>query len=599
MQNDALRNTQRLLSIGNTVEAIESLEASICSENPDHHALELLGGLLLNSGQITKAQRYLSSVQAADIKSANLARMAGYCAVQFGEAAQAISYYRIASEMLPEDLDIQVEFATALRIGGKFGWAKQQLQSLLDRAPDNTLVLDEAGWLALAQGKYRAAAQAFTKSISAEGPTEQRLNGIIRAYIEINDLKHAGDLLLKARQEYPQSTDLLHLEAVLLTKLKEFAAAYDCYQAILAATPDKRDSQLNLGVLAAKRGELEFAETLFTRIIDTNPADFEAWYQLASLDQNRLGTELLNRFEQHCAPFQGSARYWFVCAKLQHQSADYSASFSSTQRARELQLIDEGCEVSFPRQYNLSDFTSSNEQTKPSIIFVTGMPRSGTTLTQRIISQHERCIALGETGVIQKLIAELNLDPSAPQAYLGTLSGLQKQRIADNLRQDLLPGDGAVAVEHTPINVFYIPIIAELLPEARFVICERERIDNCLSIYQQSLSREYRFANSPAVLAEVWEDCHRLTRQLCDAWRERVYCVQYEQLVQAPETIIPELLNALNLPFDGACLMPESGSDWVHSPNLRQARRAIHCESVDKRSRYGSAIHPFLAELAQ
>ena len=599
MPSEALKHTQRLLSQGDTLGAIDSLEAIIKADQQDQESLELLCGLLLKSAQITKAQRYLSSLNPTEIKSANLARMAGYIAIQFGDALRSIECYRLASEGLPANLEVQVEFVTALRIGGKFGWAKQQLQQLLAVAQNNSLVLDEAGWLALAQAKFKAAIQAFTKSISTDGPTEQRLNGIIRAYLEIDDLKNAGDLLLKARQEFPNSTDLLHLEAVLLTKLKEFEAAYDCYQAILAATPDKRDSQLNLGVLAAKRGELDLAESLFSRIIELNPSDFEAWYQLSTIDPANSHAELVSLFEQHCAPFQSSARYWFVLAKLQHQQANYSDSFASTQRARELKMKEEGCGVSFPTHYQLNDFSLPNASAKPSAIFVTGMPRSGTTLTQRILSQHEQCTAIGETGIIAKLISELKLDPNNPSECLSRLSPEQKQRTRDKLLMDLLPEPGVVAVEHTPINIFYIPLIAALLPEARFVICERDRTDNCLSIYQQSLSREYRFANSPGSLAQVWEHARELSQLLSNGWSDRVHRVSYEQLVTEPEQVITNLLDSVGLPFDEACLHPQSGSEWIHSPNLRQARRAIHNESVNKLSRYGSAIHPFIAELSQ
>ena len=602
MQTEAKKHTQRLLSQGDTVGAIDSLEAIINQDQQDQQdqdSIELLCGLLLKSAQITKAQRYLNSLSPAEIRSANLARMAGYSAIQFGDARRAIECYRVASAGLPANLEVQIEFVTALRIGGKFGWAKQQLQPLLTIAPNNPLVLDEAGWLALAQAKCKAAIQAFTKSISIDGPTEQRLNGVIRAYLEIDDLKHAGELLLKARQEFPSSTDLLHLEAVLLTKLKEFEAAYECYQAILSATPDKRDSQLNLGVLAAKRGELDLAESLFRRIIEINPSDFEAWYQFTTLDATNPQAELASLFKLHCAPFQASARYWFVLAKLQYQQAHYSDSFESTQRARELQLQEEGCDTSFPTHYQLSDFSPLSANADTSVIFVTGMPRSGTTLAQRIISQHEQCIAIGETGVIAKLISELQLDPNSPSECLNRLSTEQKQRIRNKLLKDLISQPGAIAVEHTPINVFYIPIIAELLPEARFIICERDRTDNCLSIYQQSLSREYRFANSPRSLVRVWEQSRELSELLEANWGEKVQRISYEQLVAEPEKVITSLLNAVGLPFDAACLHPQTGSDWVHSPNLRQARRAIHTEAVDKLSRYGSAIHPFIAELSQ
>jgi hypothetical protein len=215
------------------------------------------------------------------------------------------------------------------------------------------------------------------------------------------------------------------------------------------------------------------------------------------------------------------------------------------------------------------------------------MPRSGTTLIERIISSHPEVRGGGELSFwnqrapawvdapTDRLAAEAD---AIREEYLGVL-----RRIGPNALR---------VTDKMPFNFLWVGLVRALLPNARMVHCRRNPVDTCLSIY----STNFRggFVSDRAGLVEYY----RHYRRLMDHWRavlpaDRLLDVDYEDAIRAPEEMARRLIAFCGLMWNPACLRPDRNADIVRTVNLWEARQPIYRGSVERWRNY----EPWIGEL--
>jgi hypothetical protein len=224
-------------------------------------------------------------------------------------------------------------------------------------------------------------------------------------------------------------------------------------------------------------------------------------------------------------------------------------------------------------------------------ILVLGMPRSGTTLTERIVSSH-RSVAGGGELAFWNLKGAVWVDADA-----GSLAGAAEEIRADYLR--VLRGIGPDALRVTDkmtFNFLWIGLVHLLFPSARFIHCRRNAIDTCLSIYTRQFGDNWLFASDRGDLAFYYRQYLRLMEH----WRavipsNRLLEVDYEDTTDAPEETARNLVAFCGLEWDPACLRPESNPDAVKTASRWQARQPIYRSSVERWRNY----EPWLGELRE
>jgi len=227
----------------------------------------------------------------------------------------------------------------------------------------------------------------------------------------------------------------------------------------------------------------------------------------------------------------------------------------------------------------------------PTPILIIGMPRSGTTLLERIISNHPKVRGGGEleywnergqdwVDAEPKRLAEAA--DHLRRGYLGVLRGgaLDVPRATDKM----------------PFNFFWAGLVHLLLPNARIVHSRRNPVATCLSIYTIPFSTTVAFASGLDDLASYY----RLYRRLMDHWRavispNRLIEVDYEDVVAETESSARRLVSFCGLEWDSACLRPEENRDAVKTASHWQARQPIYRSSVERWRRY----EPWIGELRE
>jgi hypothetical protein len=233
---------------------------------------------------------------------------------------------------------------------------------------------------------------------------------------------------------------------------------------------------------------------------------------------------------------------------------------------------------------------------------VVGLPRSGTSLVERILDAHSQVRALGELSTFGALVAEaLGL---APQTYVdpavtARLGEVDWRRIGEAYRAvlgRLAPG-APVTVDKLPQNWLYAGAIARALPDAVIVHLNRGAMDNLFGAYRQLFLRDFHWSYDLADLARHYQDYRALTAHwrgtLGRAWVD----VDYEALASEPEAQVPRLLAACGLKFEAACLSPHEGGGAARSLSVVQLRQPINTGGIGAWRAYEKGLEPLRQQL--
>ncbi len=239
--------------------------------------------------------------------------------------------------------------------------------------------------------------------------------------------------------------------------------------------------------------------------------------------------------------------------------------------------------------FNKEKYSSSLEP-----IFIVGMPRSGTTLVEQIISSHKNVRGLGELNYFNKAADyEFNYSKeNKPEnnkfsniiekfdTYLNNFNFSEKK-----------------FTDKTLLNFFWIGVMKECYPNAKVINCKRNPKDNCLSIYKNLFDYEGGWCYDATEL----EKYYKLYQEIIKFWNERlpnfIFEVQYEELVKNPETQIKELIKFCDIEWDKNCLNYYQNKTAIKTLSVNQARKKIYSSSVGSFNNYKSFYKDFFKDL--
>lgn len=243
----------------------------------------------------------------------------------------------------------------------------------------------------------------------------------------------------------------------------------------------------------------------------------------------------------------------------------------------------------------------------PRPVFIVGMPRSGTTLTEQIIDAHPKGYGAGELGLISELFRDLaksKINPyeTAPDEYdpekLAEIAKVYREETAAMAGNDELE----VIVDKAPMNFNYLGMIALAFPDARIIHCQRDPRDNCLSCFFQLLNAGHAYSFDLKTCGQFYRHYRRIIghyRELLadDPIKMPIFENVYEDMVADQEKRTRELLDFIGLDFDPACLdFHKSGRVAITLSN-EQVRQPIYKSSTKRFERYAKHLGPLLEAL--
>ncbi len=575
---------------------------------PDNFdALNLLAICYVEQNELNQAIKILDAarvIRSNDVK--NLMNL-GICYAKTEQYQNALQCFEQCNQLVPQHSEILNALGNTYRLLKQYELAREKLELVLKLNPTHQNAKQNLAWLELSEGNYETTEFYFQQLIKVQPDNPELLRGLGDCLVKLQRYNEALNLYLHGLKLQPKSAELLNSLGVLNIKTNQLDQGVDFFKRCLKLRPKHIDAQFNLGVCLQQQGELEFAKQYFENVLKDEPYRYEAYFNLIFLCNKRLiQSELKNWQFIYDNNHRSEQRYWlaFALGRCQEQLHHYELSFDYYQSGR--------MQLDSIKPYNIqSDRIRFNQIKKinfqrekllkstKKLVFVTGMPRSGTTLTEQILASHPNVTALGESGIVGRIAHKIEQLTSKPY-YEGifSLSKINLKVLQDmfNIWQSKCTTD--YVVDTTTGNILFVGLIMMLFDDVKIISCKRSPMDTCLSIYQHPLTGNNRYANNLSTLGNYFKEVNELSNHWRHCFEGNFFELIYEQLVRSPDTMIPKLLSSLGLSHNRACLQPENTKRTVCTPSAAAVMEPISTKAIGRWHNYESQLQVLWGELA-
>jgi tetratricopeptide (TPR) repeat protein len=514
----------------------------------------------------------------------------------------------------PHDIAVMLQHGIELQTKGSLGMAAEAYQRILEVEPNNPDALHLLGTVAMAGGEVDAALSYFKRAVAAKPNDPSIRVNLGIALFEKGEPAEAEFHLRKALKLHSNLPAALCLLADCRMEQGDSAEAKRIYESVLSGTPDAPQVLVRYADLCQKVGEIEAARSGYRRAISLTEKPAMALAGLATCEKlTKDSPESVAILRYLRTPGLRPLEYLhlsYAAANIAEAADDYDEAFAHFLRAKEISPARfdiealQGELTTYKRLFTKEFFEARAKHGHPSTrpVFIVGMPRSGTTLTEQIISRHPRAAPADELRDIGRIGQWLSKDGGV-RVYAKRLAQLgvsETKELASRYLAalDRVSTEADRITDKMPQNFFQLGLIALLFPKARIIHCRRDPLDTCLSCFTMQLKdHNHGYAGDLKMLGLYYREYHSLMAH----WREvlpvPIYDLDYERLVEAPEEESRKLIEFIGLPWDEACLSPQESQRAVKTLSRLQVRQPIYRTSVQRWRRYEKHLGPLKAAL--
>jgi tetratricopeptide (TPR) repeat protein len=588
--------------------------------NPDYvEALNNLGNALGQAKRYAEGAVYLR--RAADLRPDyapihhNLALVLANAKL-FEESA--ISFRR-AIELRPDFAEAQGGLGNVLRELGQFDAAIASYRLAIQLKPGTAETHIGLGHAQMALKRYDEAIAAYRKAIEAKPDLAAAHGNLGNALMELDRPEEAASCYRRAIELEPGNAGTYNNLGNALRGIERIEDTLESYDRALDLDPTFAEAQNNRGKLLLDLGRREEALKAFDAVIALKPEMTEPYFsrlralaahpddaELSALEATARASEGRSAADRAWlyyalgTGYEARGRYdeafenFLVANRLRRETVDYSEkqareSFDRIKRVFTRGMLEEasgfGCQSKLP-------------------IFIVGMPRSGTTLTEQILVSHPQVYGGGELPTLGKLIASIHLVDGSSSSFPECLAQFRPEDFrlmgeAYVSRQLAIEPSAERITDKVLSNSSHVGFIRMILPKAKIIHVTREPIDACVSAF--CLPFIGRFLGFTFELGELGR-YYRLHRELMDHWTNvlpegAMLTLRYEDLVEDIEGQARRLLEFCELPWDERCLSFHETERSVRTASAGQVRRPIYRSSVARWKHYRKHLGPLIEAL--
>jgi tetratricopeptide (TPR) repeat protein len=612
MAIDALFMQAQIAHSNGHIAEAQSLYTSILHRNPDHPEANHFQGLLHHqTGRTQLALPLIERSLAMRPQNKPFLTNAGLIYQAAGDWKRAEAAYRGLTRLAPKDAIAWQNLGGVLMEQGNIDEAEQAYRSAVALDDSNPEYAKNLGIALLKLGRPGDAEEAllcFKKVIAADPNDAEGHNNQGIALGLLNRREEALAASRAAIRLDPHAWQPWLNLAQIHLRNDEVENALDVYQRGVELAADKDIFNLTLGHTLNLLGKFDTALAFFQRAYEKNPKDIGILSQFISHQKFKSIDDplLLNaRAAVDASTGKGDALIdlCFVLGKIMDKLEQFEDAFAYYQRGNQLRSqtlqFDQGSHRqyidSLIKQYDASTIETlrafGNSSETP--IYIVGMPRSGTTLTEQIIASHPLVAGGGERIFWSKIEKEWSAKGKPDQT---TIESIAKACLCD-LSVVKAPGKQIRRVtDKMPDNFLRVGLIHATFPNARIIHVRRHPIDNCLSIYFQHFRGDHPYAYDLDNLAFYRHEYERL---MCH-WRSvipanRFFEFNYEDLVANQDGMSRKLIEFCDLEWDSACLDFHENERAIKTASVWQVRQKIYTSSVERWRHYEAHIAPLMA----
>lgn len=507
---------------------------------------------------------------------------------------------------LPETVRMLIQQASHALVNHRPDLARTAMIAALARAPTQPDVLRMAGLVYAEEGDYAAAGRHFELALQQGGDDALLYRQYAEALEQAGAIEQAFELRKLAVERLPDS-------ALAFFDLGEHCFRYEDMEAAVAAleqaiklAPGYVPALLKLGSALVYVGRIGQGAETYRQVLAANPDLGAAWFSLANIKTLPFAESEIAQMREllHAGIVWDPDRLLieFALAKACEDAGSYKEAFAFLAAAnrRKRDQVNWSAER-FSEQVRHSEqvFAAPHAVADDpgfgnEVIFIVGLPRSGTTLTEQIIASHSRVEGANELGDLGRVLTEesARLRQFYPE-WVTRATPEDWQRLGQHYL-DLTARwrrRRSVSTDKMPGNWLFIGAIRAMLPGARIVVCRRDPLENCWSCFKQLFSSGWDFTFSLDDIAAYWKDFDRAVSRWVNHDSPHIREQSHEALIANPEMEIRNLLAFCGLPFEDACLHFHKSSRNVRTASAGQVRQPLQNHAA-RAPRYGALLDP-------
>ena len=549
---------------------------------------------------------HFASIQPKNIQVKNLESL--YNNKNFFEL---IKYSEVFLKKFPESKFIYNLIGVSYFNLGKYSNAVANYNISISLNPKNSEAYNNKGLCLKKMGDFEGALENYKLALNINPNFLDVYNNIGNLYYELKSFKDAEKIWSDGLKVSPNNIVLLrNLGTLLFEKKGENSLAKKNFEKILALSPDKSFALNYLGMIYKSEGKFDEAERYFKNAIEVDPYYSEAYYNLSYLKKINKQNNFLRKLEKLYSSKQISEEdRVYICFSLAKAFDDlekYSLSYKYLSEGNFLRKKLIGYNINkdkklFSKIYkNFKQFKNDNfklpnyNNLKNKVpIFILGMPRSGTTLVEQIISTHSKVFGAGELNILSNSIYKLDiLNKKVSKDLLLKLRKLYLAHINEfNTSKELV-------VDKLPANYLWIGLIFTIFPNAKVIHVKRNAVATCWSNFTKyfsnpgigfvySLSDLLKYYKMYLEMMDYWDGC----------FPGKIYNLNYETLTEDPINEIKNLISYLDLKWEDECLKFYNNPRIVKTASSLQVRQKIYRGSSRKWLNYSQFLNKLEKEL--
>ncbi len=484
--------------------------------------------------------------------------------------------------------------------------------------PNGYEALNNLGTVHAKNKNYELATKCYNRSLEINGNYISTINNLASLYHKINNPRKAIEFSSKALSLQPQNpfTRNQHAKALVINNKPE--EAIKILQDLNKEYPETDDYKFNLASTYREIGDFEKANLITVTGFKKNYKILPYLTSYIADKSNKLNNEHIEYYNEQLDKSSASNDDKVLIA---HSLFGYFKNQKDYDKAG--QYLDRGNKI----QYSMKNFDLEQEEKfflriieifskkrvfkvnqlvqKNIPIFICGMPRSGTTLCEQILSSHSRVDGAGElsylaeTSNIKKIISPTDDELNKFEETVNSKKDLLQTR---EKYLDYLKSHGKDDVQYIcdkmPHNFILIGLIKLIFPEAKIIYCKRNPIDNCFSLYSHKfMEMSHQYSYDQRMLAKYYLLHEKLMKFWLKKMGDDIFILDNEELVNNQESISKKLIKFCKLEWENQCLEFHKNKRQVRTASIEQVRKPINNKSIGAWKKYERFLKEMVSEL--
>jgi len=478
------------------------------------------------------------------------------------------------------DSNLLINKSSILIMLERFNEAEIILESVIDKNPKDIDIISNLGIICARQRKFSKAERYYKEAILIDPNYVNAKFNLINLFLEMDRIDDALEELNKLESEQYRGDYYYQLLAEVYIRKLDFSKAKELHQICVKKNPLNSKNFYLLGVDYLWEGDFENSKLQLKKSIEIDPKNFEAFFALSKVENIRGGSPIFNYLKDQSVNKNNSKRdlsfIFFTLYKIMEDENNYEQAFKYLSEANKLRKKLKVFDIRslnlivarIKKNYQKFPVNKSDQSTKIPI-FILGMPRSGTSLLEQIISNNDSIFGAGELDFMHENFKNCFQNNNILEDF-----EMIRKNYLDKLDSFTTK---KYVVDKLPLNFFWIGYIKKIIPNSKIIHISRNRIDTCFSIYKNLFvegSLEFSYSEKDIIkFYEIYIDIMNFwNNELGDGC---ILNINYEDLVNEPEEKTKQIFQYLELKFDSKFINIEENNRWVRTASDVQVRKGI------------------------